>query len=181
VGAEHAAAWEHELHTTGALVRRSRRSRMALVLLACVAFTAVSVLALLDGGVVLGIIGTAFFGVLGIPAIGWRFATGRPVLRVTASSVAVDRIEVPWSEVVDVRTVRLGRPGAGRLRLVVLGLKPAGAARRTAAGNGLARVLAPVNDRLTRGATLNLPDGLGLPAQELARWLSGVHARATGR
>jgi hypothetical protein len=102
------------------------------------------------------------------------------VLRVTASAIAVDRIEVPWSEVVDVRTVRLGRPGPGRLRLVVLGLTRAGAERRNAIGNGFARRFATVSDRLTDGSSLTLPDGLGLPADDFANWLRSVHARAVG-
>jgi hypothetical protein len=154
---------------------------MALALLGAVAFTALCVYVLLDGGVVVGVIGIAFFGALGIPAIGWRLVTGRPVLRVTWSSVAVDRLEIPWPEVTDVRTFRFRpRPGVS-MQLVVVGLTPAGVERRTAAATGVARPVAQVNDFLTRGPTLNLPDGLGLPAEEFAAWLDSVRARATGR
>jgi hypothetical protein len=72
------------------------------------------------------------------------------------------------------------RPGVS-MQLVVVGLTPAGVERRTAAATGVARPVARVNDFLTGGPTLNLPDGLGLPAEEFARWLDAVRARATGR
>lgn len=175
MSAEDPAVWEGELRTTGALVRRARRGRMTLLLLGTVVFTVLSVLALLGGGAVIGVVGIAFFGVLGIPAIGYRLVTGRPVLRVTTSSVAVDRVEVPWSEVVGVGTWQVRRT-----RLVVVGLTLEGAARRRAATNAAGRLVAPASDRLTGGPALTLPNGLGLPAEELAAWLAGVHARATG-
>lgn len=111
---------------------RSSLLRSTIVLLGVVAFTALGVYFLTVGGglrTTVGIVTIALFGVLGIPALGWR-AMHRPVMvRLTEDGVELhQRPFVPWSEIeaVEARTV------AGA-RMVVFLLRE-GAVRRLTAG-----------------------------------------------
>jgi hypothetical protein len=177
--------WWHELRTTGAFVRRSRPPQLLGALAGSVAFTAVGVWLISgDGGdIVAGWAAVAFFGFVGIPALGWRLATGNPVLRVDATGVTVGRTAVTWPEIAGVQVQRLRVPGAAPWRpqspsIVVLALTPAGGQRLAARSSGGARLLQEANDRLLGAgdATLALPTGLGLPTEPLADWLTELRA-----
>lgn len=107
------------------------RLRQAGLLLIALVFTALGVIFLASGEVLMigvGVVTIGFFGVLGVPALVWQ-AMQRPVMvRLTEDGVELhERPFVPWSEIedVEVRTV------AGA-RMVVFLLRDGAVTRLTA-------------------------------------------------
>lgn len=155
---------------------RPSRLRQAGVLLVAVAVTALGVVLLASGELVMTVVGVAMialFGVLGVPVLGWH-STRRPVMiRLTRDGVELhQRPVVPWSEIegVEARTV------AGA-RMVVLWLHDGAVDRLTASGAAGAKAMR--NDRrvLGRDAVATAPGVEGGPhrlAEEIREHLQRV-------
>lgn len=171
--------WRHELAATGAWVRRTPPARMVLPGLGCLGFTAVGVGLVATGTVVGWVVGglaVAVFGLWFLPVVVWRAVTGKPVLRVDHGGLVVGRVAVPWAE-----TAGLGFVGRGRGRTVLVGLDPAGVARRDTQVDLVDRVTMRLADRATRRPGVGIANGYGIAADDLADWVAEVRWRSTGR
>lgn len=164
--------WDRELLTSGQVRLRTNQSKVLWVLLGCLAFTAVGVWAALDGAWLVAVLAIGFFGVLGIPAVAYLLVRPRDV-HVTPADVRVDRVVLPWWQVIAVQVVTIMNQ-----QTVVLRLTEEGA--RTVNGGLLpwVRRFQGANAKLLGGPVLALPNQLAGDKQQMAAWLALVHGRS---
>ncbi len=167
--------WTADIQGNGRLVLKSARGKLAVLLVVCVAFVAIGVVMMGEGGglMVIGVLAVAFFGVLGLPVLGWRVATGRPVTVIDHSGVAVDRARVGWTEIVGIRVF------AAPIKTVLLDTTPEAEARLAAERSSWQRGLGHVNTQLTGHTSFALPTDQGVNPDEFASWLRWLHAERT--
>lgn len=160
------------------MVLKTARGKVAflLVVSAVLAIFGIIVIAAGEGGTVIGILAVVFFGLLGVPALGWRLATGRPVTVIDYAGVAVYNVGVSWQDVLGVRVF-------GPKRLVLLDLTPQGQATMANQLRPWHRVVARVETQITgRPAFSFLPIRESLPSPSLPGWPGSIFsARAVSR
>lgn len=175
-----AETWDYRLEHDGHVAFHGSRSQMLAALAGCAAFTAIGVLLIsLDdpppaARALLvpysGYLAIAFFGVIGIPILGWRAITGRPHVSVDADGLDVNGRDLVWHDIARIFAYR---------NTVVVTLT-AQAYRRRRHGRGpIGRKIDNVNRRLLKqpawSASISSVAGTTIP--ELAEWLACVHAR----
>lgn len=167
--------WTDELQRNGRVVLKTARGKVAflLVVSAVLAIFGIIVIAAGEGGTIIGILAVVFFGLLGVPALGWRLATGRPVTVIDYAGVAVDNVGVNWQDVLDVRVF-------GPKRLVLLDLTPQGQATMANQLRPWHRVVARVETQITGRPAFTLPTDQGVAAEPFAAWLAWLHFQRTG-
>ena len=167
--------WTEELQRNGRVVLKTARGKVAflLVVSAVLAIFGIIVIAAGEGGTVIGILAVVFFGLLGVPALGWRLATGRPVTVIDYEGVAVDNVGVSWQDVLGVRIL-------GPKRLVLLDLTPQGQATMANQLRPWHRVVARVETQITGRPAFAFPTDQGVAAQPFAAWLAWLHLQRTG-
>lgn len=171
--------WQDQLERDGEVVLRQRRGRAVLLLAGSVAFTVAAVwIALDDGWNAFAVVAVAFFGVLGIPVLGWSAVLARPHVRVTGDDVRVRSVRLAWSEVTEVRTQRFDHRGGGTT-LVMLDYPDAVLAVEGRMG-GVQRSVAVVQRSAFGDSALGLPLNWSVADTEaLAGWLRSVREAAT--
>jgi len=164
--------WDRELLTSGQVRLRTKQSKNLWALLGCLAFTAAGLWMLMEGNCLVAVLAVGFFGVLGIPALGYQILRPRDV-HVTPADVRVDRVVLPWWQVAAVQVVTVMNQ-----QTVVLRLTEQGA--RTVDGGLLpwVRRFQGANARLLGGPVLALPNQLAGDKQQMAAWLAVVHGRS---
>ncbi len=75
---------------------------------------------------------------------------------------------------------RVGTYSVRGSRTLLIGLTPAGLARRNAQGTGVGHALRSTNDRLVGGPALHVPAGYGIPVELLVAWVDEVRFRWSG-
>jgi hypothetical protein len=164
--------WDRELLTSGRVRLRTKRSKNLWALLGSLAFTVVGIWAATDGAWLVAVLAIGFFGVLGLPAIGYQIVRPRDV-HVTSADVRVDRVVLPWWQVTAVEVVTVANQPTVVLRLTEDG--------RTTVDAGLSswvRRFQSANAKLLGGPVLALPAQLGGDKHETGAWLARVHHRA---
>ena len=163
--------WESELRSAGQVRLRTSARHNILVLLGCLAFTAVGT-AMFRESPLVGVLAVSFFGVLGIPVVVMQLVRPRDVV-VTPTEVRLSAgPTVPWHQVASVELGTLQRQ-----TMILLRLTPDGAPHVKAQQGAVHRALAPANDAITGGPTVTLPVQLRADKVNLGAWLTGVHYR----
>lgn len=122
---------------------------------------------------IFGLLAIAFFGVLGIPALVWRVATGRPVTVVDHQGIAVDDVRLGWGEILGVRVFD------APTRIVLLDTTAEAEARLADQRSSWQRGLGHVNTQLTGHSSFALPTDQGVAPEAFADWLAWLHAQRT--
>ncbi|GAA4286535.1 hypothetical protein [Georgenia daeguensis] len=165
--------WDRELLASGQVRLRTKQSKNLWALLGCLGFTAVGVWAAADGAWLVAVLAVGFFGGLGIPAIGYQIVRPRDV-HVTPADVRVDRVVLPWRQVIAVQVVTIMNQQTVVLRLT-------GEGARTVDGGLLSwvRRFQGANAKLLGGPVLALPTQLAGDKQQMGIWLALVHGRSS--
>jgi hypothetical protein len=172
------ARWAQEFEEDGGVVFPSSRAKMALVLLGCIAFSAVGIWLLLRGdavSVVVGSLSIAFFGFVGIPTTSWRLVTRKPVVRVDHDGVSSGQRRALWAEIEGFWVWSVSSSAA-----VIVRLTPAGGTSVRAQAHPALRWLCDLNERMVGPSTMSLPSGNGFDPYALALWLNSVLAGVRG-
>lgn len=170
-------AWDQELVMQGSVRLRNDPRKLTLALIGCVLFAFIGIAILFgdaSGGVVfVGVLAILFFGVLGIPVLIWRIATGSPRVTVTREGVTVgNKTGVAWSDVEEV--VGLKVSGA---RSIALRMREEEALDEAVQDSLTARALQPLSNKITGGSDFGIPTGLRANMDALGFWLTSVHER----
>lgn len=164
--------WAKQFAEEGSIAFPSSRTKMSLGLLGCLAFSAVGIWMILQGGVVPTVIGSlsiAFFGVVGVPIILWRWITRKPVVRIDREGVSSGERRARWADIEGFWVWSLSGSA-----VVVVQLRPEAANNLRAHTHPARRWLEDMNQRLVGPSTISLPSGNGFDPEAMAAWLNSL-------
>lgn len=170
-------AWDQELVTQGSVQLRNDARKLSLAFIGCVVFAFIGLVILLGdpsgGEIVFGGLAVLFFGVIGVPVLIWRIATGSPRVTVTREGVSVgNKTGVAWSDVEEVIGLKVN--GA---RMLALRMRDSDTLDEAVQDSLTARALQPVSNKITGGSDFGIPTGLRANMDALGFWLTSVHER----
>lgn len=173
--------WESTLQQSGKVTLSQSRGKTIGLLAVAVALAAAGIFMIADGSLVFGWLAVTFFGVLGIPVLGYMTLSPQSVT-VTAEHISPKgAFDMPWSEVLEVFDFQ----AAGNTHSLALRLNEAGVQRVRSSNSRLTQigtdVLTPLANQYTDNdvvETYTLPPSLAGPQQEMIDWLNSVRERA---
>lgn len=164
--------WGQQFADEGFIAFPTSRAKVSLVFLGCLAFVTVGLWLVLQREVVPAIIGSlsiAFFGILGIPILSWRWITRKPIVRIDEEGVSSGERCALWADIEGFRVWSMNGQAA-----VVVQLTPR-AAKDIAAGlHPVRRWWDSLGESFVGPSTMSFPSGNGFDPDAMAAWLNSL-------
>lgn len=171
--------WAQQFAEKGFVAFPTSRAKMSLVLLGCLAFSALGVWMILQREVVPAVFGwlsLAFFGIVGIPILSWRWITRRPIVHIDQQGVASGQQRAAWADIEGFRVWSMHGQAA-----VVVQLTPRGAKDIATQVHPIRRWWDGLSQSMVGPATMFFPSGNGFDPDAMATWLNSLRQSLTAQ